>query len=183
MPVLPNPRHEAFAQAIFSGIVGAKGGATSQAEAYRRAGYHVTNGNSARACASRLLTFANGIGERIKELQALAAEHSVETADKCVQELNELRREARADKAYGAAVSAVMGKAKILNFTNEQPKPQDWNTAQSMQDIGRKLLQSIGFNEPDDVSIAAAIEANDAFIARLEAIRDAAQGLMIDQDD
>jgi hypothetical protein len=76
-----------------------------------------------------------------------------------------------------------MGKAKILNFTNEQPKPQDWNTAQSMQDIGRKLLQSIGFNEPDDVSIAAAIEANDAFIARLEAIRDAAQGLMIDQDD
>jgi hypothetical protein len=36
---------------------------------------------------------------------------------------------------------------------------------------------------PDDVSIAAAIEANDAFIARLEAIRDAAQGLTIDQDD
>jgi phage terminase small subunit len=94
MPVLRNPRHEAFAQAIFNGMVGAKGGATSQAEAYRRAGYHVTNGNSARACASRLLTFANGIGERIKELQALAAEHSVETADKCVQELNELRREA-----------------------------------------------------------------------------------------
>jgi hypothetical protein len=125
-----------------------------------------------------LLTFANGIGERIKELQALAAEHSVETADKCVQELNELRREARADKAYGAAVSAVMGKAKILNFTNEQPKPQDWNTAQSMQDIGRKLLQSIGFTSPDDVSVQAAIEANDEFIARLEAIRDRAQGTL-----
>src|SRR6266540_5498301 len=96
MPVLPNPRHEAFAQAIFSGIVGAKGGAHSQAEAYRRAGYNVTNGNSARACASRLLTFANGIGERIKELQAIAAENAIETAEKCVQELNELRREARA---------------------------------------------------------------------------------------
>ena len=66
MPVLRNPRHEAFAQAIFNGIVGAKGGATSQAEAYRRAGYHVSNANSARACASRLLTFANGIGERIE---------------------------------------------------------------------------------------------------------------------
>jgi hypothetical protein len=35
---------------------------------------------------------------------------------------------------------------------------------------------------PDDASIAAAIEANDAFIAALEAIRDAAQGLTIDQD-
>ena len=52
-----------------------------------------------------------------------------------------------------------------------------------MQDIGRKLLQSIGFREPDDVSIQAAIEANNAFIAQLEAIRRQAQGLTIDQDD
>jgi hypothetical protein len=182
MPALRNPRHEAFAQAIFSGIVGAKGGAHSQAEAYRRAGYHVTNGNSARACASRLLMFANGIGERIKELQAIAAEHAVESADKCVQELNELRREARADKAYAAAVSAIMGKVKILNLTNEQPTQQpDFKQAKSMQDVGRKLLQSVGFREPDDSSIAAAIEANDAFIDRLTAIRDGAQARTIDE--
>jgi hypothetical protein len=50
-----------------------------------------------------------------------------------------------------------------------------------MQDIGRKLLQSCGLREPDDVSIQAAIEANDAFIARLEAIRDGAQGLTTEQ--
>jgi hypothetical protein len=49
-----------------------------------------------------------------------------------------------------------------------------------MQDIGRKLLQSVGFDSPDDVSIAAAIEANDAFIQRLEAIRDQAT---LEQDD
>jgi hypothetical protein len=36
-----------------------------------------------------------------------------------------------------------------------------------MKDIGRKLLQSIGLASPDDVSIQAAIEANDAFIASL----------------
>ena len=82
MPALANPRHEAFAQAIFSGIVDAKGGARSQAEAYRRAGYHVTNGNSARACASRLLTFANGVGERIKELQDIAARNTVKAQRK-----------------------------------------------------------------------------------------------------
>jgi hypothetical protein len=52
-----------------------------------------------------------------------------------------------------------------------------------MQDVGRKLLQSVGFREPDDASIQAAIEANDAFVAELERIRDAAQGLMIDQDE
>jgi hypothetical protein len=45
-----------------------------------------------------------------------------------------------------------------------------------MQDIGRKLLQSVGFSEPDDVSVQAAIETNDQFIARLEAIRDQPQG-------
>jgi hypothetical protein len=183
MPVLPNPRHEAFAQAIFSGIINGNGGAHSQAEAYRRAGYHVTNGNSARACASRLLTFANGIAERIKELQAIAAEHSQETAEKIIRELNELRIEAKAKEAYGAAVSAVMGKAKILNLTNENPQHIDFNQANSMQDIGRKLLQSVGFASPDDASIALAIEANDVFVAELERIRDAAQGLTIGQDD
>jgi hypothetical protein len=184
MPALKNPRHEAFAQAIFSTIINAKGGAHSQAEAYRRAGYHVTNGNSAKACASRLLTFANGIAKRIKELQAIAAEQAAESAEKCVQELNQLRRDAHADKAYAAAVSAVMGKAKILNFITDQvvdAKQQvDFNSAQSMSDIGRKLLQSIGFKEPDDVSIQAAVEANDRFIGELVAIRDRAQTLTIE---
>jgi hypothetical protein len=130
-----------------------------------------------------LLTFANGIGERIKELQAIAADNAQETADKCVQELNELRREARADKAYGAAVSAVMGKVKILNFSSEQPKQQDFKAARSMQEIGRKLLQSVGFASPDDASIQAAIEANDVFVRRLEAIRDGAKKSTIDQED
>jgi hypothetical protein len=181
MPVLPNPRHEAFAQAIFNGIVGAKGGASSQAEAYRRAGYHVTNGNSARACASRLLTFANGIGERIEELQAQAAERAQESADKCVRELNQLRRDAHADKAYAAAVSAVMGKAKILNLIVDQHQFSsqiDFSQASSMQDIGRKLLQSVGADERTitDEQIEQAIAANDALVAQLEAIRDAAQG-------
>src|SRR5215475_10424348 len=184
MPALANPRHEAFAQAIFSGIVNAKGGAHSQAEAYRRAGYHVTNGNSAKACASRLLTFANGIGERIKELQAIAAEQTVESADKCVQELNQLRRDAHADKAYAAAVSEVMGKAKILNLSVDQHQFRsqiDFSQASSMEDIGRKLLQTVGFKEPDDVSIKEAIAANDEFIKELERIRNAAQGIALEQ--
>ena len=186
MPALQNPRHEAFAQAIFSGIVNAKGGAHSQAEAYRRAGYHVTNGNGAKACVSRLLTFANGIAERIKELQAIAAEQAAESAEKCVQELNQLRRDAHSNKAYSAAVAAVMGKAKILNLITdriEDVTKVDFNSAQSIQDIGRKLLQSVGFKEPDDVSIKEAIVANDEFIKELERIRNAAQGPMLEQDD
>jgi hypothetical protein len=96
------------------------------------------------------------------------------------RELNEIQYEARADKAHGAAVAAVLGKAKVLNICVDR-LVADFSTANSMQDIGRKLLQSVGFASPDDVSIQAAIEANDAFIAKLEAIRDSAQGLTIDQ--
>jgi hypothetical protein len=52
-----------------------------------------------------------------------------------------------------------------------------------MEDIGRKLLQSVGFKEPDDVSIREAIKANDEFIKELERIRVAAQGPMLEQDE
>ena len=44
-----------------------------------------------------------------------------------------------------------------------------------MRDIGLKLLQSVGFRDPDEDSIQAALQANDIFIAKLEAIRDCAQ--------
>jgi hypothetical protein len=39
-----------------------------------------------------------------------------------------------------------------------------------MHDIGRKLLMSVGMENPDDASIALAIEANDTFVDRLELI-------------
>jgi hypothetical protein len=49
-----------------------------------------------------------------------------------------------------------------------------------MQDIGRKLLQSVGFASPDDASVQEAIEANDVFIGKLVQIRDRAQTLTIE---
>jgi hypothetical protein len=50
-----------------------------------------------------------------------------------------------------------------------------------MQDIGRKLLQSVGLPNPTDADIAAAIELNDIFVAKLERIRAEAEGVIIDQ--
>jgi hypothetical protein len=45
-----------------------------------------------------------------------------------------------------------------------------------MNDIGRRLLLSVGLAEPhDDPSIREALEAKDDFIGRLEAIRDRAR--------
>jgi terminase small subunit-like protein len=185
MPVFRNPRHEAFARAIFVGLCSPNIYPT-RGHAYNAAGYRAKDagkaGGSAEVAACNLLKKVK-IFDRVRELQAQAAEHAQESADKCVQELNQLRRDAHSDKAYGAAVAAVMGKAKILNLIVDQPPNTsvDFSSANSMEDIGRKLLQSVGFASPDDVSIKAAIEANDAFVAKLEAIRDSAQGLTLDQ--
>ena len=186
MPALDNPRWERFAQAIVEGLANGEPKPYSQSRAYIAAGYTARdndrNHRSTQAAASRLLS---RVIQRVRELQAQAAERTQETAEKCVQELNQLRRDAHSDKAYGAAVAAVMGKAKILNLSGDQPPNTsvDFSSAKSMQDVGRKLMQSVGFASPDDASIQAAIAANDAFIDRLQAIRDAAQGLTIDQDD
>jgi hypothetical protein len=74
-----------------------------------------------------------------------------------------------------AIVNSELGIAKVFHPV-DAPDPDriDFKSAQSMQDIGRKLLQSVGFKEPDDVSIQQAIEANDTFIDRLKAISEAA---------
>jgi tripartite-type tricarboxylate transporter receptor subunit TctC len=106
----------------------------------------------------------------------------VPIAAKIIRELNEIKMDAKHDRAHAAAVSAVMGKAKVLGIVDKpQDNPQDWNSAQSMQDIGRKLLQSVGYAAPSDADIALAIEANDQFIAELERIRAEAEGTIIDQ--
>src|SRR5262245_44622039 len=187
MPVLPNPRHEAFAQAIFVGLCSPNIYPT-RGHAYNAAGYRAKDagkaGGSAEVAACNLLKKIK-IFDRVRELQEQAAGRAGESADKCVQELNQLRKDAHSDKAYGPAVAAAMGKAKILNLVVDQPPNTsvDFSSANSMQDIGRKLLQSVGFASPDVVSIAAATEANDAFIERLEAIRDRAQGLTFEHKD
>jgi hypothetical protein len=184
MPALQNPRHERYAQLIVEGLANGDSKPYSQSRAYIAAGYTARDGDrnhrSAQASSSRLLS---RVIQRVRELQAIGAQNAAESVEKIARELNEIQYEARADKAHAAAVAAVMGKAKILNIGEQQShNPQDYKAARSMQDIGRKLLQAVGFAAPDDASIAAAIEANDAFVARLEAIRDAAQ-ITIDQDD
>ena len=182
MPPLENPRHERYAQLIVEGLANGDSKPYSQSRAYIAAGYTAKDlgkrGGSAQAASSRLLF---RVIHRVREIQQIAARNAAETAEKMARELNEIQYEARADKAHGAAVAAVLGKAKVLNIGAEQQhRVPDFQQANSMEDIGRKLLQSVGFDSPDDASIRAAIEANDSFIARLERIRDSAQGLTID---
>src|SRR5262245_58153784 len=84
---------------------------------------------------------------------------------------------------YGAEKAIAEVRGIIVKNGNPNPNNIDFNTANSMQEIGRKLLQSIGFKDPDDVSVQRAVEANDLFIDTLQRIHQDAQGLTLEQDD
>jgi hypothetical protein len=175
MPILDNPRHEAYAQAFFAGL--SNGG--TQEKAYRAAGYLVTNKNSANACASRLML---RIANRVKELQQEAVErerHDVDLSRQRVgRRLDLASRMAEQQQNPQGIATSELGIAKVFGHIGEDidEKKQGFAQATSMQDVGKRLLQSIGYASPDDVSIKAAIEANDKFIATLEEIRSLRSG-------
>ena len=152
MPALKNPRHERYAQLIFEGLTNGEPKPYSQSRAYIAAGYTARdtdrNHRSAQASSSRLLS---RVIHRVRELQAMAAEQAAETAEKCVQELNQIKRDAHQDKAYGAAVSAVMGKAKILNLTVDQHDFRgkiDFSKQAQWKILGESCFNPLAFVSP-----------------------------------
>ena len=186
MPALANPRHEAFAQAIFAGLTGRTRIERAQSTAYLEAYPSCSPGPAAWTNASRLLRRAK-VWERIGELQAEANKRLEPKLDlsreRIGRRLDLASKLAERQENAANIVAAELGIAKVFHpIDAPDPNHIDFKSAQSMQDIGRKLLQSVGFKEPDDVSIAAAIEANDTFIDRLKAISEAAQGHTLDQE-
>src|SRR6266487_4683954 len=186
MPALANPRWERFALALFAGLDGKTRIDRAQSTAYLIAYPNCKPGNSAESAASQLLRRIKPITDRVRELQA---EQSAKIQKKI--DLSKERIGRRLDLASTMAeqqgnpsgiVNSELGIAKVFHRIddNSDNGKIDWNTTTSMKDIGSKLLQSVGFASPDDVSIQAAIESNDVFIAQLEAIRDRAQTLTID---
>lgn len=106
MPVLDNARHERFAQELAKGV--------SQVEAYRLAGYERNESH-----ASRLVS--NGkVAERVAELKQEAAAVAVITIHDIARQLDEDRDFARQLEAPGPAITATMGKAKVLGLLVEK---------------------------------------------------------------
>jgi hypothetical protein len=99
-----------------------------------------------------------------------------------LQKLNEPLRDFVADfKLHGkSALEQVRERSpeKYLELSTKllplvaalNPGADDFSDCQNMQDVGVKLLRSVGFSEPDDASIQAAIALNDKFIDDLQAI-------------
>jgi len=78
-------------------------------------------------------------------------------------------RERNAEKYIELSIKLI-----TLISTLRTESDLDFKSAKSMEDIGAKLLKSVGVDEGriNDELIAAAIAANNEFIAQLEAIRD-----------
>jgi hypothetical protein len=69
-------------------------------------------------------------------------------------------------------VAAELGIAKVFGLAkvSENYNPLDPSSAESMNDIGRLLLQSVGAQTPSQEQITLAVQANNDFVARLEEI-------------
>lgn len=113
MGVLENARHERFAQELAKG--------KSATEAYAAAGYSPDDGNATR------LTGNDRVRARLAELQSRAAEKAVVTAEDIARQLDEDRQFARENGAAAAAVSATMGKAKVLGLVIEKAENVNLN--------------------------------------------------------
>ena len=175
MSALSNPRHEAFAQAIFAGLAGKTRIERAQSTAYLKAYPNCSSGNSAEACASKLLRRAKPILDRVRELQAESMarqQHSIDLSrDRVGRDLDQAFRTAKEQGNATAMVSSALGIAKVFHSVpNEQDNAFSFKSATSMHDIGRKLLMTVGMQNPSEAAITQAIEANDAFVSRLEQI-------------
>lgn len=110
MPVLPNIRHEAFAQHRLKG--------KSADEAYALAGYKAHHSNAHR------MSTNEHILSRIAELQAKVAKKVEVTIESLATELDEARDIAKGEKQSSAMVQATMGKAKLFGLGSETKKLQ-----------------------------------------------------------
>ena len=186
MPALANPRWERFALALFAGLDGKTRIERAQSTAYLAAYPNCKPGNSAESAASQLLRRIKPITERVRELQAEQSAKIQKKIDlsreRVGRRLDLASRVAEDERNPQGIVSAELGIARVFGLDNPAPdyNPQDFSTAKSIQDVARKLLQSVGLASPSDASIAAAVEANDRFVDELERIRDGAQTLTIE---
>jgi hypothetical protein len=175
MPALKNPRWEAFAQALFIGLGGKTRQERANSTAYLTAYPGSTAPGSAKASAARLLTRVSPILDRVRELQAEQAQRTQKkvdiSRDRLARRLDMASTLAEQQGNVAGIVSSELGIAKIFGLESaKQEGTQSFKDAGSMQDIGRRLLISVGLREPSDEAVSLAIEANNAFVARLEQI-------------
>jgi len=128
----------------------------------------------------------NRIAELLREAQDKLIKkrrYDIETISERMALASQIAEEDRNPSALCNAEKAIAEVRGLMKNNTNGSNTIDFKQARSMQDLGRMLLQSVGYAAPDDAAIQQAIKANDVFVARLEAIRDAAQGPALDHED
>jgi hypothetical protein len=154
MPALKNPRWERFAFAIFQGLDGNNRIDRAASTAYLTAYPNCSPGNSAEAAASRLLRRVKPITERVLELQAeqrKRLEHKIDLSKERVGKRLDLASQIAEKQGNAQGITtAELGIAKVFGLiTHKVESPQgDFSQAKSMQDVGRMLLEHVGFAAP-----------------------------------
>jgi len=131
MPVLSNPCHELFAQALAKG--------KTQAEAYVAAGYKPSEPNASR------LTRNDKVLARLAELQEKGAERSLVTADSIAIKLDAAYDLAMTNGQAAAAVSASMAIAKLYGLDIDRSRLDVHHHYVDMSDdeLDRELSQAL----------------------------------------
>jgi hypothetical protein len=124
----------------------------------------------------------------LAEAQAKATNKRAYTINEVTDRLALASRIAEEDRIPSALTQAERTIAEvrglIIKNQNISPNGVNFANAQSMAEIGKMLLQSVGFVAPDDVSIADAVQLNNVFVEGLEAIRRRADAtLQLEQDE
>jgi phage terminase small subunit len=145
MPILKNPRHEAFAQALARGM--------SATAAYVEAGYKANTGNVSTLKADK------SILQRVAELQdqqaalhlhatAAAAVSAQVTIEGLIADAEAARMKAMAEKGgASAAVSAITTKAKLAGLWREKV---DQHTTGQFECIERVIVQHTPHSDSTD---------------------------------
>jgi len=114
--------------------------------------------------------------DRVQELQAQALariDPKLDISRERVGRRSDLAsRKAESEGNTANLIAAELGIAKVFGLakTGEQYNPADPSNAESMSEIGRLLLESVGATRPSQAQIDLAVAANNAFIERLEQI-------------
>jgi hypothetical protein len=152
MPPLENIKWERFCQNIVRGV-NKNGQKFTQGRAYLESGYNVKGvgeeGGSAEACASRLLNRAkieNRIAELLREAQDQLTKkrrYDIETISERMALASQIAEEDRNPSAlYGAEKAIAEVRGLIIKNVNVNSDAIDFNQANSMEDIGRKLFRA-----------------------------------------
>jgi len=146
MPILPNPKHEAFAQALARGL--------SISAAYVQAGYKPNRGN-----AHTLAKQNKSISKRVEEIQveqlaihqqvtAEAAVNAKVTLESLIAEAEAARVKAMSEKGgSAAAVSALTAKAKLAGMWREKVEQHNTGAVNTVWNVSWEDENDVGTSD------------------------------------